>query len=173
MTKVISAAVLFRCVSGDQKLWKDEAKVCVIIIWDWKPSCKKCKWTGPLVIFYVGRMHSNQVSVGDSLFPPPPPPPTWRLLMGSGVSCDVNANTLYSIWSLGNRAKVNPCHNVCDTTINSIWKDVVYIFFQNTIAWCTCHMYENTNKYLLFAFRIWTNIDEHVQLYIMSSDDLL
>ena len=24
-----------------------------------------CKWTGPLVIFYVGRPHSSQVSVGD------------------------------------------------------------------------------------------------------------
>ena len=41
MTKVTSAAVLFRCVSSDQILWKDEAKVCVIIIWDWKPSWKK------------------------------------------------------------------------------------------------------------------------------------
>ena len=70
MIKVISAAVLFRCVSSDQILRKDEAKVCVIIIWDWKPSWKKnCKWTDLLVIFYVGRQHSNQVSVGDSLPP--------------------------------------------------------------------------------------------------------
>ena len=30
---------------------------------------KNCKGTGPLVIFYVGRPHSNPVSVGDSLPP--------------------------------------------------------------------------------------------------------
>ena len=45
MTKVVSAAVLFRCVSSDQILWKDEAKVCVIIIWIENPVEKKLQMT--------------------------------------------------------------------------------------------------------------------------------